>query len=430
MKKGMALASDLFKIAMRTERVGADSILRRGHLSFMTSQKCYEVSLLAYMEYRGLPQALLKQNESAKRFSVSTVESLVHESIARLVEGQTTIEAATTEVEGLLAVLSEAQPEQIVLYEVPGVTLPKGSRPYLLAGARVTRLSTREYRWLARRWRETFSAVSGQKGKQDYVKAFKPQLDRLKGKTVMRCSYAAEPKRAQELSLETLNWIIILLKYACLKMNRDSNEMAIGLSAVPSFEYFVIPKDSSSLITGAHVAGKFLPWKLKSSDRVRMRQAGVFVLSDILVSSDNGRKLEPESFQFALLQALQWTVTSLDLVTNGSRVLALAVALEALFSPNSSNPRLAVAEGTAMTIFHDPKMRQNIYRRMKGLYDKRCDAAHGRKGSASDWDVIEMGMMVTKAISVLCKHVNEYHSLVDFSTALSQAKLTGQVFKK
>ena len=428
MDRKTGLVTKLLEIAEATRQIGFECLFDRKQDTFMTHDKVYGVDPKVHAQYQRFPEALLKENESGKRFSLTTTESIMQESIARLVDGQPTIESAVLEVEGLLRTLSEDQPEQVGLYEVPGIVLPKRSRPYLLAGAKVTRMSSRDYDSLVGRCKRVCSGVSK---KGAYSAMFKPHLDRLKGKTVMWCSYAAETNRAQKLSLETLDWVIILLKYACMALTLDNNDMAIGIRVVPSVEYFIIPKESDSIRLGAQATGKYMPWQVRSSDRDRMYEAGVFVLSDIVVKSRNAKKPDPKSFESALLQALQWTVTSLDLVTNGSKIVALAVALETIFSPYASSSLTStIAEGTAMTISRDPAKRQQVCERMIALYKMRSDSVHGYGDNASDWDVLDMGHMVTSVISVLCRHVDDYNSLADFSKALLKAKLTGRVFKE
>jgi len=427
MDRKTGLATKLLEIAKVTRQIGFERLFDRKQDTFMTHDKVYGIDPKVRAQYQGFLEALLQHKESGKRFSRSAAQSMVQDSIARLVDGQPTIESAVLEVEGLLAALAEDQPEYDGLCEVPGIILPKKSRPYLLAGAKVTRLSSGDYTSLVRRCKGVCSAVSKKKA---YSAIFKPQLANLKGRTVMWCSYAAEPERAQELSLETLDWVVMLLKYACMALTPDNKDMAIGIRAVPRVEYFIIPKESDSIITGAEATGKVLPWRVRSLDRDRMRKAGVFVLSDIVVKSGNAKKPDPKSFESALLRALQWTVTSLDLVTNGSKIVALAIALETVFSPYASSSLTSViAEGTAMTISHNPEQRQQTCDRMTALYKMRSEYVHGYGDNASDWDVLEMGYMVTSVISVLCRHVSEYKSLADFSKALSKAKLTGRVFK-
>ena len=427
MDRKTGLATKLLEIAKATRQIGFECLFDRKQDCFMTHDKVYGVDPKVCAQYERFPEALLKQKESGKRFSWRAAESMVQDSIARLVDGQPTIESAVLEVEGLLRTLAEDQPEHVGLYGVPGIILPQRSRPYLLAGAKVTRLSSRDYDSLVRRCKRVCSGVSK---KGAYSAMFEPHLDRLKGKTVMWCSYAAEPNLAQKLSLETLDWVIILLKYACMALTLDNNDMAIGIRVVPSVEYFIIPKESDSIILGAQATGKYMPWQVRSSDRDRMHKAGVFVLSDIVVKSRNAKKPDPKSFESALLRALQWAVTSLDLVTNGSKIVALAVALETIFSPYASSSLTStIAEGTAMTTSRDPAKRQQICERMTALYKMRSDSVHGYGDNASDWDVLDMGHMVTSVISVLCRHVDDYRSLADFSKALSKAKLTGQVFR-
>lgn len=424
-----ALAAELLEIAKATKRIGPESIFRRRQWWFMTDEKFHEIDPKVHEKYIRLLPELLKCSGSEKRFSLETLDNMVKQSIANLVDGQATTESAVSELHGLLTTLSATQPEQAVLYELPGITLPVRTRPYTIAGARVTRFSTRDYSSLAKRCRATCSAVSKKTREQAYSALFKPHLDRLKGKTVVWCSYAAEPTRAQELSLETLRWVTILLEYGCMALRRDSAEMAIGISLVPRLEYFIIPKEGDSITSGGQLTGKYGSWSIVSSDRVQMRKAGVFALSDILEKSDNGT-LPHKSFQAALLQAFQWAVTSLDQTTNSSKMLALTIALETLFSYNAPNVRSSIAEGTAMVILHNPAERDHICQRMKKFYDERCGVAHGRnQDEIPDSDVHEMVKYVTSVISTLCRHVSEFDSLDDFSEALSAAKLSGRVFK-
>jgi hypothetical protein len=430
MNREEALATELLEIAKGTKQIGFESMFRGDRDQFGTGEMCYEVDPKVQEKYRRLPLELLEHSKSAKRFSLRTTATMVNESIARLMGGHPTVAAAQFELRGILATLSAIQPERTLLYELPGIDLPVRARPYAIAGARVARFSTRAYKLLARQCRAGLSTDSRRKRDQDYRTAYKPHLDRLKGKTTVLCTYAAEPTRAQELSLEALHWVTVVLEYACMALRRDSAEMAIGIGYIARLEYLNIPDQGGFVMSGAQVKGKYRSWLLRSSDRTRMREAGVFALSDILEKSDNGRALAPRSFQAALLQALQWAVTSLDQMTNDSKMLALTVALESLFSSYTPHPASAVAEGTAMVISRDLAERQSISKQVKDLYDKRSDIAHGRgETNISSSDVLEMEYLVTSVISVLCRHEAEYGTLKDFSQALSLAKLSGQVFK-
>lgn len=421
-----ALAALLLRIAIAT---------KRGEFSFrptcfMTERESYEIGPEALDEYRKLPSQLLKYGKSEKRFSLTAVGTMVRRSVARLVDGQATTRTAASELQALLQALSATPPEQTVLRELSGISLPTRTRPLAIAGARVARFTTRDHDRLMRQYRAyACSAISNRKSREIYLAASRSYLDRLKGKTVIWCTYAAEPTRAEELSLETSRRVTTLLRYGCMALRTDSAEMAIGIGLVQSVEYLMIPKEGS-ISSGAQLIGKYRSWTIVSSDRAKMRKAGIPVLSDLLEESDDGKTLPDTSFRGALLQVLHWAVTSLDQPTNSSKMLALTVALEILFSRRSSSVTTAIAEGTAMTISCSPIERKRISKRMKELYDKRSDVAHGRGGnSLLDSDVCEMENIVTLVISVLCHRMTEFDSLDDFSEALSSAKPSGQVFK-
>ncbi|RIE16103.1 HEPN domain-containing protein [Candidatus Cryosericum septentrionale] len=420
------LATELLRIVNATKRAQ----FRFGSGCFMIDRESYEVGPEAIDSYRRFPWRLLMHSGAEEHFSLSAVGTMVSRSVARLVDGQATVETAEAELHGILQTLSVPPPEQTVLRELTGIELPPRTTPLALAGGKVARFTKRDRSRLLRQYREyARSVITKPQLRRSVADAMAPDLNDFVGKTVLWSTHAAEPIRAEELSLGMAHRVCTLLRYGCMSLRSDGNEMAIGIGSVQSTHCLIIPEEGFIQSSWART-GKSRSWTIKPPDRAGMRKAGVFVLSALYEESESGRGLPGGSFHSVLLQVLHWADVSLDQPDNSSRILALTVALETLFSYGASPVRSAVAEGTAMVISRNVAERKHISARIKKLYDKRSDVAHGRAvETLSLSDVREMENCVRLTIRVLCHHMDEFDSLDSFSEALATARLSGRLFR-
>lgn len=420
------LVTGLLRIANATKRVQFGF----GPGRFMTERESYEVGPEAIDSYRRFPWRLLMHSGAEEHFSLSAVGTMVSRSVARLVDGQATVETAEAELHGILQTLSVPPPEQTVLRELTGIELSPRTTPLVLAGGKVARFTKRDRSRLLRQYREyAHSVIMKPQDRRSFADMVASNLNGFTGRTVLWSTHAAEPTRAEELSLGMAHRVCTLLRYGCMALRSDGNQMAIGIGSVQSTHCLVIPKEGFIQSSWART-GKDRSWTITAPDRANMRKAGVFVLSDLYEESEGGQGLPDRSFHSVLLQVLHWADLSLDQPDNGSQMLALTVALETLFSYGASPVRSAVAEGTAMVISRNVAERKHISARIKKLYDKRSDVAHGRAAETlSLSDVREMENCVRLTIRVLCHHMDEFDSLDSFSEALATARLSGHLFR-
>lgn len=421
-----ALVTEFLRIVNATKRAP----FRFSPGCFIIDGESYEVGTKAIDSYRRLPWRLLEHSGAEEHFSLSAAGTMVNRSVARLVDGHATVETAEAELHMLVQTLSELPPEQTVLRELVGIELPPNAKPLLLVGSKIARFTGRDRARLLRQYREYVRSHITEPGhRRSVADALASDSNDFAGKTVLWSTHAAEPTRAEELSLQRAHQVCTLLRYGCMSLRSDGNDMAIGIGSVQSTHCLIIPKEG--FVTSSwERTGKGRSWTIRSPDRANMRKAGVFVLSDLCEESEGSQGLPDKSFHRALLQVLHWADISLDQPDNSSRMLALTVALETLFSYGSSHVKSAVAEGTAMVISRDVAERKRISARIGKLYDKRSDVAHGRFASTPSFsDVREMENYVRLTISTLCHHVNEFDSLDAFSEALATAKFSGHLFR-
>jgi hypothetical protein len=424
------MASELLEIAKATKRAASFSIEGK---FFIRDGKFYEIGLTVYPKYQSLPEQLRRYSKAEKRYSLKVITTMVDGYIVDLQGDFSTIDDARSKVDTCLRILSTAWPNQTVLHELHGVSFIGMARPFAIAGARVARFTSTDYIRLTKINRVMGKAIIPDRKERNEVQDwFRKRLDALRGTTVVWCPYAAEQTRAEELSLDTMRWVVLLLKYAYMSLYRRNGKTGISIAAGQNLVNLIVLQDSagnSSLCSAAPYSEWPGSLHIVSSTRAKMRKAGVFVLSDIVEKSASEQPPAPESFRATLLQAVQWTVDSLDQTNNASRILAMTVALETLFSEDRDHLRSQVADGTAMVLTRDPLERENISTRMGQLYDMRSAVIHGRKKPVTDAEVLELQDKVTSVISVLCHHVNDYLPLSDFWNAISLAKRSGQIFK-
>jgi hypothetical protein len=429
MDREAAMASELLEIAKATKEAGPSF---PGTKSFLRDGKWYDIEPAAYPKYLSLPEQLLRHSKAEKRYSLIAVTTMVQSYIVNLQGSFSTIDNARSKIDFCLEALSAPWPDQTVLHELHGVSLIGKTRPFTLAGARVARFTSTDNIRLTKMYKSYGATIPKGHARDEYLAWYKKLVDALRGTTVVWCSYAAEQTRAEELSLDTMHWVVVLLRYAYMSLSYSNGKTGIGIAAHLTPPNLIVLGDfAGKSVLSAAAPDSIWPSSLYVNPytRVKMREAGVFVLSSILERSDNGKALKPQSFQFAVLQAVQWAVDSLDQTNNASKILAMTVALETLFSEESFNVTFQVADGTAMVLARDPMEREKISKKMKQLYARRSAVIHGGKTSISDADVFEMQDVVTSVISVICHHVGDYPLLSDFWNAISLAKRSGQVFR-
>ena len=433
MDRETAMASELLEIAKDTTVVQS---LSPDMYSFSWAGEYYKIGSATYPKYQSLPKELLAYSKAEKRCSVEYITRLLQGLIVILMlEGGRSaigVDDAKPRIVVLLEILSHTWPERTVLHELHGVMFIGRVRPVAIAGARVARFTSRDKARLTALYRARGKTFSDGEKRDEFLALVKNRVDFLAIQAVAWCTYAAEDTRAEELSLDTMRWVVILFRYAYMSISHNSGKTAIGIAPHQTLANLVIAEDrvGTSYFDSAVRPREPLDYFFVfPSTRAKMRQAGVFVLSSILEKSDNGKTLKDQSFQFALLQALQWVVDSLDQSNNASKILSMTVALETLFSEESFNVTSQVADGTAMVLTRDPEERRKISKTMRGLYKKRSAAAHGGTTSISDADVLEMQEKATLVIGVLCHHVSDYRLRSEFWSAISLAKRSGQLFK-
>jgi hypothetical protein len=425
------MARELLEIAKATTVVESPSPDMN---LFSYAGEYYDIDSATYPTFQSLPKELLSWSKAEKQCSLEYIARILQGVIVSIVlrGSLPTMDDARIRIVALLDLLATAWPEQTVIHELHGVMLIGRVRPVTVAGARVARLASRDRARLTALYKSQGKSISSEEKRNEFLTLVKNRVDLLALETVVWCTYAAEDTRAEELSLDTMRWVVILFRYAYMYVSHSNGKTAIGIAPHQTPANLVIAKDragNSSFHAAVQPRESLDYFFVFPSTRARMREAGVFVFSSILEESDNGRTLEPRSFQFALLQALQWTVDSLDQTNNASKILAITVGLETLFSEDPYNLRSQVADGTAMVLARDPVEREKTGKKMKALYDKRSAVTHGRETSVSDADVLEMQDMATSVIAVLCHHAADYSLLSDFWHAISLARRSGQIFK-
>jgi len=428
-----AMASELLEIAKATKVTESEPLDMQ---SFSYGGQYYSIDWAAHPTYQSLPKKLLAYSEAEKRCSVEYITRLLQDLIVILVfrGSRSKIDTDDTRpmIVELLETLSHPWPERTVLHELLGVMFLGKVRPFAIAGARVARFTSRDRARLTALYKSRGKKFSDAEKRDEFLALMESRMDLLAIQTVVWCTCAAEDTRAEELSLDTMRWVVTVFRYAYMSLSHSNGKTAIGIARYRTAANLVIAKDrvGNSYFDSAVRPREPLDYFFVfPSTRAKMEKAGVFVLSSILEESDNGRTLEPGSFKFALLQALRWTVDSLDQTNNASKMLAMTVGLETLFSEEPVNLTSQVADGTAMILARNPVEREKISKKMKDLYGTRSAVTHGRKASVPDADVVDLQEKVTSVISVLCRHVNDYPLLSDFWRSISLAKRSGQLFK-
>jgi len=433
MDRETAMASELLEIAKATKVAESEPLDMQ---SFSYGGQYFSIDWAAHPTYQSLPKELLAYSKAEKRCSVEYITRLLQGLIVILVlqGSRSTIDIDDTRpmIADLLETLSHPWPERTVLHELHGVMFLGKVRPFALAGARVARFTSRDRARLTALYKSRGKRFSDAEKRDEFLALVKNRVDFLAIQAVVWCTYAAEDTRAEELSLDTMRWVVTVFRYAYMSIPHSNGKTAIGIAPYRTPANLVIAKDrvdNSCFDSAVRPREPLDYFFVFPSTRAKMQKAGVFVLSSILEESDNGRTLEPRSFKFALLQALRWTVDSLDQSNNASKILSMTVALETLFSEESFNVTSQVADGTAMVLTRDPEERRKIGKTMRDLYKKRSAAAHGGTTSISDADVLEMQEKATSVIRVLCHHASDYRLRSEFWSAISLAKRSGQLFK-
>jgi len=94
----------------------------------------------------------------------------------------------------------------------------------------------------------------------------------------------------------------------------------------------------------------------------------------------------------AIYRAGQYYESSHERTDNVERLLALAVAVESLFSPSDKGElKFRISQSTAQLIGKDPEEREEIFKSISKMYDRRSALVHG----AYDVDAYDAGEFVT-----------------------------------
>jgi hypothetical protein len=110
---------------------------------------------------------------------------------------------------------------------------------------------------------------------------------------------------------------------------------------------------------------------------------------------------ERTEFEETILRSLSWYADGEREALSEKKVLYYFVALEGLFSKNA-NTRQSIAHGVAWSYGKTATNRANIFSKIFGLYDLRCDVAHGRKMKITDESDITLLRVITSNAILSC----------------------------
>jgi hypothetical protein len=161
-----------------------------------------------------------------------------------------------------------------------------------------------------------------------------------------------------------------------------------GMKGVVQLDYSV-PFYSPDWVNGLRRYGMFFignprkmpyargkrPFTAKEDDLLRIRRLVAAYMSQKVI---NLVKDETSNFRQASLRAGDYFEHSMTYERPTERLIALSIAIEALFSPGDSHEyKFRISQTASQLLGKNPAERQRIYQSIRDLYDRRSELMHG-----------------------------------------------------
>jgi hypothetical protein len=215
----------------------------------------------------------------------------------------------------------------------------------------------------------------------------------LEGKVCSIYQVIAEPDRAIELAESETRRSLEILRYSIHAIHPAEN-MRVGIGLAD--ETLVGKQDALALSDlGFHDSWKRLSFPLEVSPQseVKLRQIGVFKLSEILM------KPHKNEFELSLLRFLHWISDSYMHTEPENQLLSLMVGLETVFGSGANG----IGFGVAIIVEKELDSRKNMKQEILRLYNLRNKVVHGSKScNVTNTDIFSLrGIVVKLMVSLL-----------------------------
>ncbi len=233
----------------------------------------------------------------------------------------------------------------------------------------------------------------------------------------------AEGDRAKEIALEETRRALELLRYAILFLTKRDQPRTIGILGEANNQLrscIAIQTDNNSVDYTWNLTS--FPFELSDETVGRMKEFGVFDLSDLVVKS--GRT----EFEEIILRAVHWLSSAQIQTQNEDALLSLITCLETFFGVEKGSPITAtITEGVALLTADGAEARKKRKRQLIDLYGKRSRLTHGKCDPVTNVELLELTTIARDLTLLMIRHRDEFASHQQFKDWLENQKLSAAV---
>lgn len=269
------------------------------------------------------------------------------------------------------------------------------------------------------------ASISSEDDKKFTNNYLEENFSMLQDKSFSVYEVIAEPIRARERAEDETRRAIDLLRFAVPALYSNDHEVKIGmLGDVPQKSIKLEPTiatDNSKFSLNKEVAGPKVPFHINQKNIDKMKNIGVFKLSEILQKPLS----ETSKMESALLRGVHWLANSTIDNERENSFLNLIVCLETFLTPGNRDPiASSIGEGVAFALADDLDNRKSIKKKVKGFYNKRSGISHGGDKSVHLSELIYLQRLTISFTIWLIKKIDDFESVNDLLNWVEEQKLS------
>ena len=264
------------------------------------------------------------------------------------------------------------------------------------------------------------TSKSSHEARTQFMDKLNEEWSSVIGKPCAVSEVLAEPYRAMEIAEQNTRRAIDILKYHIFMVHFD-RRTGVSLAGERAAGRRISTLFSDQNVTITHAStGQFIDFEINSSTINEMRSTGAITIANIL-------KREPvdiSDLEDSLLRSVHWVANSQIQSEDENRLLNLAVALETLLTPRSSDPiATSIAEAVAILIGRNLPERKHLKRLTKSLYNQRSAISHGGKTFVKRQDVRTLKNILYDTIKAILFFRNRFNTRSDLLEWIEEKKL-------
>ncbi len=252
------------------------------------------------------------------------------------------------------------------------------------------------------------------------IQNFDEEQNKIQGLAAATMKLEAEPIRAFEIALEETEKSIGLLRcFSPSNYNPEKTSRCVvfGKENLETTKHLVFQDDNLVQISHASVDKNNPSWKIDDVQHSMLQNAGLEILSDILIQEKR------TEFQERLLFSLKWYSNSSLMKNPSDKLVYIFVALESFLLRSETEPiQNIIGDAMAFFISSNRQERVSIVTNLKKVYHLRSKFVHHGK-TIEDLETLKEFMLnAWMFFSLLIQNANRFDTIEQFFKKIEYEK--------